>query len=1287
VRPFPLTTLNGGINRLKVKGGALASRLYDLQNAYITNEGTIVPREGTARSATLTSQTIGLAAANGTFNVFAPNSGFQPLTQNAIVSTTTGGDGTFVSGTTYYFEVTAVDAYGGQTIVSNEQHLIATGAACTLTVSWLQTPGALSYNVYYGTGAGLENKVLNVGTALNLLATSTSLFAAGSPPGVNTTLITVPTGYTLNILSDPHDRTQLLKIIWFAKPFMGFEFVVAQFVNGDIVHYWLQNSGTWTTGADYTTASIVLPPTLNGLAYQAVRHFPIEPLWTPNTVITSGKYVEPNSPTGFAYQAVAVAGVLVTQAVTGAIEPVWPTVAGAEIQEFGNIDATSSVSNGSQVSGATISTTGPLSNQITDRYGDSNTISNAGIFATGSVLSTLTLASTKVKTWTAGTTYPTGSVVVPTTNQGGFVNAIPNGDFESGAIDWTFTDIGGAGAWAIGTTRPYSGTYDVEIAGGTSFGADGAYATMTTGAAVNPGQSVTLTGQLNPNNNGADLELWLALRWYTAGSTFISNTLSAPAEGSNYRPVSVTGIAPANAAFCKAAVRAGAGTTSRNMGFADNLSWNLASPSALSNFLFEAVQPTTGISGSTEPSWPTVALSEVVDNSVTWQAIGTSIITWQAIPLMQAGANVPVFPTTIGNSVYDSSTFTNINGYITTFTSMSWLAADRSVSDIKDPDTIPVTIGASHIFAGDNDIVDYSAAVNPLDWTSTNNAGYLPTGLNNYGDQPVAALALYRGNLVAFNAGGYQMWQIDPDPQNMAFLDAQPVGSIFPRAAQSVANDLIFLTEVGVRNLGTIGATANMAIGNTGQPVDPLIMAQVTGVPIYNVPGASDPYFADVGALLFMNGSNGSTSFTDSGPGGVTVTNVNGVTQTNANTPIFETTSAFFASTGFPSTDMYLSLPIVPGGPLDLSTGDYTIEGWIYGHSQDGSGGGAAGTFLSDGAGVFTPGPNQLLFNAASKDIEGAAISMFNGAYITSANVILNQWQSFAFVRSGSTTTAYLNGVAGTPVASTFTVTTGSWHIGSALRSEPFWGWLSNIRFTKGVARYTSNYTPSAPLGSPVSYVTVPNNQSQYPLSFYYPGRGQYWLVFGPQAFVLTINGLQGTKSWSRYIFPQNITDATLNSGSLFLRTSGNLVWRLDNTSLYDDNSTTIATASPVAFNGVAQWPYLDMGALGLNKGLIGVDIVGDGGCIVQVAFDQQDDTTFVDNPNFTVSTGVTPPYFVAIDDTVPGEPLPIPINAPSYSLILTFPSVISTTGATNPWTWEAANFYLAPAGGGGVTG
>src|SRR5712671_1814175 len=71
MRPVPLTVLRGGINRLKVKGAARADMLYDLTNAFITNAGTIGPREGTDRDAALDATTVGLMAMKGQKHVFS----------------------------------------------------------------------------------------------------------------------------------------------------------------------------------------------------------------------------------------------------------------------------------------------------------------------------------------------------------------------------------------------------------------------------------------------------------------------------------------------------------------------------------------------------------------------------------------------------------------------------------------------------------------------------------------------------------------------------------------------------------------------------------------------------------------------------------------------------------------------------------------------------------------------------------------------------------------------------------------------------------------------------------------------------------------------------------------------------------------------------------------------------------------------------------------------------------------------------------------------------------------
>ena len=1161
MRPYPLTVLKGGINRLRVKGGAAADSLYDLQNGYITNAGSVVPREGTIRTAQLSSATVGLAAANGQFNVFS-----------------------------------------------------------------------------------------------------------------STYSVAVPNGYVLNVLSNPVNSTASPVKIYFAKPFMGFEYVVASFSDGNVFHYWLQNDGTWTSSTTYTSASIVLPPVPNGIAYQGLRDFPVQPLWTAETLITSGSYVEPNTPTGFVYQAVATTG---TPVHTGSTEPVWPTVAGGIVQEFGDFDLSTSDAGTTQQSNSQISTASPLSNSITDRYGDSNTIANSGVFSNATV-STLTLASTKITTWKGGTNYAPGAVVIPTSNQGAFVNAIPNGDFEggSGAGGWTFTDPGGTIQWAYSSTLPYQGSECISVPGGAGMGVQGAYATMTSHSAVTPGQSVTASAYLDPNNSGANLTLWIQLNWYDHSDSIISSSGNQQneQEGGGYRLASVTATAPPGAAFARVSIGAGSGTAGRNAGFCDLVSWNLATPAPITNFLFEAVQPAAGSSAATEPTWPTVLGNEVIDGGVTWKAIGTSIITWQAIPIMYSGLTAPTFPTTIGNSVHDFSTYSNINGYVTTFTSMSWEAIDRHIADPKDPNSIAVAIGASHVFAGSNDIVPYSAAVNPTDWTSSNNAGYLPTGLNNYGDNPVTALALYRGNLIVFNAGGYQMWQIDPDPQNMAFLDAQPVGSIWPRAAQSVANDLLFLTEVGVRNLGTIGATANMAIGNTGQQIDPLVLAQIQAATydpfsIY-YPGRGQ-YWLIYGPQVFVltiNGLSGSKSWARYlFPQAITDATLNAgfLYLRTANGLVWQVNAEAISVDDFLTIDPNTVLLLNFAGFNGQTT---TVDSSSYNNAVVGLTGSSIAT-----VGPF-PGTSSLYANGSSFFLAPiCSVPYASGSLLdifATLNWTVEGWLMSPVVQTGSNPLAFFtyNDVIGVnPYNVTIDVvpdangTTGRWRL--SINGSDFVN-SATIAFVTGTWYHVAlvNENGGSPATLYVNGVAVINIINS---------------VFNPSGYVYTAGSAISVGTQNTYTGLENQYVAG---------------FRVSNVARYTANFSPPpalftgagSTIESIPFDGLLQWPYLDMGTLGRNKMMVGVDLVGEGECDIQIAFNQADKSTFNDNANFAISTGVTTPYLVTVEDTVPGEPLAIPINAPSYSLILKFPGTLNTATA---WSWQAANFYITDASGAGAMG
>ncbi|WP_206021105.1 hypothetical protein, partial [Pseudomonas viridiflava] len=120
--------------------------------------------------------------------------------------------------------------------------------------------------------------------------------------------------------------------------------------------------------------------------------------------------------------------------------------------------------------------------------------------------------------------------------------------------------------------------------------------------------------------------------------------------------------------------------------------------------------------------------------------------------------------------------------------------------------------------------VKYSATANPLDWSTADDAGYLPTGLQQANSNDMAVLAQYRANLVALNASSFQNWQVDPDPASMALLDQMDgVGSQWQKAAVPVANDLVYLSQLGVRTIGIANAAENLSAGDIGAPVDVLI--------------------------------------------------------------------------------------------------------------------------------------------------------------------------------------------------------------------------------------------------------------------------------------------------------------------------------------------------------------------------------------------------------------------------------------------------------------------------------
>lgn len=451
-----------------------------------------------------------------------------------------------------------------------------------------------------------------------------------------------------------------------------------------------------------------------------------------------------------------------------------------------------------------------------------------------------------VAVWQPGAFYNPGALVFPQTAPPIVTGELENPNFEEGNTGWDKTVFSGT-QWVITTGTGYNGTGLAQYpAPGTGTG----YIINDTVATVTPGQSITGNAALYADGSPslADLGVSVRIRWYTAANVFISEDFSPFVGGnSTWYYVSVTGTAPANAAKARLCAFAYRNSGPHNI-YVDAFSWDYSIAPPPAGLIYRAVQADAGFSGNTEPTWPTVLGNTVVDNQVTWQAVLTTRVTWEASPILVSGDYEPTFPAVIGGAVADNT--------------ITWRAVSRRIEDSKCPNTIPTAIGASKVFSADDDIIAFTATINPLDWSSSDDAGYLPFGLQTYGSQPVTAMGLFRGNLVAFNATGFQMWQIDQDPANMTLLDAVPISCTYPRTVQPLSNDLIFLNAKGVRNIAIAAASTNLQANGVGEPVDPLVRAKVVADQ-YEPIGLYWPYtgqywliFGDEAFVLTINGSN-----------------------------------------------------------------------------------------------------------------------------------------------------------------------------------------------------------------------------------------------------------------------------------------------------------------------------------------------------------------------------------------------------------------------------------------------
>jgi hypothetical protein len=216
-----------------------------------------------------------------------------------------------------------------------------------------------------------------------------------------------------------------------------------------------------------------------------------------------------------------------------------------------------------------------------------------------------------------------------------------------------------------------------------------------------------------------------------------------------------------------------------------------------------------------------------------------------------------------------------------------------------------------------------------------------------------------------------------------------------------------------------------------------------------------DPYYDQVVYLNHFDGTNGYQTFKDVVGHRVTFT---GSVVTSTSSYKVGTSSAYFNGQ---SGSNILS----KSADYVLGTDDFTIEFWGN-WSVLGAGQTSRGLFqLSSGAngGFLSSATNSIAIGSARLRAGRMEVYLGNQGIDTGWTPVAGRWYHFAIVRKSGTSTVYVDGQTVASVADTVNYTGDTLGLGSYWDATTacLQGYLDEMRITKGVARYTTNFTPT----------------------------------------------------------------------------------------------------------------------------------------------------------------------------------------------------------------------------------
>lgn len=341
------------------------------------------------------------------------------------------------------------------------------------------------------------------------------------------------------------------------------------------------------------------------------------------------------------------------------------------------------------------------------------------------------------------------------------------------------------------------------------------------------------------------------------------------------------------------------------------------------------------------------------------------------------------------------------------------------------------------------------AGANPQ-WTSSSGGGGSPINVTTQtGVSYTFALT------DAPSASSYRGWVNMNNPSANNIMIAPDSSVNFPTGTE------IWVAEYGVGQTTIQAGTGVNIIGPSITGTGQYSIGRVTkiaantwwcdgGIPFSSV---NDPYWTSVQFLLHGNGVNGGTSIVDQ-KGGTWTAQGSCVTSTAH----FKFNGSSIAFNGTNST--YINTPY--NSAYNRTNKDFTLEFWVYFNN--------VGSSTQEIVQVNTDAVNSGYAEISVSEASGVLYFLLETStgswtYSSGGTLTANTWIFIAVQVASGNATAYINGT------NTFTFTTGASVtnsgqslIGNSQGSQPLNGYLAEIRYTLGVARYSSNFSnPTAP--------------------------------------------------------------------------------------------------------------------------------------------------------------------------------------------------------------------------------